>query len=72
MQEDAEILLLLHVLYSNTVTSFLQINLNCFSLLNNIYIIDASSIVLHSNTLIKQTLFTELLLKHYRFFGIDL
>ena len=32
------------------------------SLLNNIYIIDTSSIVLHSNTLIKQTLFSELLL----------
>ena len=49
----------------------LQINLSCFSLLNNIYIIDTSSIVLHSNTLIKQTLFSELLLEHSRFFGYE-
>ena len=54
MQENVEILLLLHVLHSNIVTSFFE---SCFSLLNNIYIINTSSIVLHSNTLIKQTLF---------------
>ena len=52
MQEDVEILLLLHELHSNTVVS-----VNQLELLNNIYIIDYSSIVLHSNTLIKQTLF---------------
>ena len=36
-----------------------------------IYIIDTNSIELHSNTLIKQTHFAELLLKHSRFFGTD-
>jgi len=61
MQEDVEILLLLHELHSNTVVS-----VNQLELLNNIYIIDYSSIVLHSNTLIKQTLLS-VLLEHARF-----